>query len=219
MRKLSAALLACVLLAAVAAAPAAAAKPATRGFLPANARPLGYSLVEIGTAWNQWAWSTPADTNPLLAARCEPSPLDPRIWFLPVSLGGEFEADCDVPRGAFLVLTPGGVECSSIEPEPFFGANEEELLECVNEGFDLLTYAEVTFNGATTSNLDQYVVTTTLDTLPPDNLISPDAGLTMDKSFYLVISPLSPGTHILHAYDEFESLGIQAGITLTINVD
>jgi len=53
MRKLSAALLACVLLAAVAAAPAAAAKPATRGFLPANARPLGYSLVEIGTAWNQ----------------------------------------------------------------------------------------------------------------------------------------------------------------------
>ncbi len=170
MRRLSAALLACVLFAA-AAGPAAAAKPAMRGILPADARPLGYSLTEIGTAWNHWAFAAPADTSPLLAVRCEPSPLDPRIWFLPVSLGGEYEAECDVPRGVFLVLTAGGWECSSLEPEPWFGANEEELLECVNEGFDLLSYAEVTFNGITTSDLDQYVVTTELDTLPPDNLL------------------------------------------------
>ena len=112
MRRLSAVLLACVLLAAI-AGPAAAAKPATRGFLPANARPLGYSLVDIGTAWNNWAFASPADTSPLLAVRCEPSPLDPRIWFLPVSLGGEWESECNVPRGVFLVLTPGGWECSS----------------------------------------------------------------------------------------------------------
>ncbi len=35
----------------------------------------------------------------------------------------------------------------------------------------------------------------------------------------MVISPLSPGTHTLRAYDEFESLDFQAGITFTINVD
>ena len=177
MRRMTAAMLACVLLAATAGV-ASAAKPATRGFLPANAQPLGYSLVEIGTAFNHWAFATPADTNPLLAVRCEQSPLDPRIWFLPVSLGGETEATCEVPRGAFLVLTPGGWECSSIEPEPFFGANESELQECVDEGFDLLSYAEVTFNGKTTTDLDDYVVTTELDTLPANNLLGPDAGLT-----------------------------------------
>ena len=157
MRRMTAAMLACVLLAATAGV-ASAAKPATRGFLPAHAQPLGNSLVEIGTAFNHWAFATPADTNPLLAVRCEQSPLDPRIWFLPVSLGGETEATCEVPRGAFLVLTPGGWECSSIEPEPFFGANESELQECVDEGFDLLSYAEVTFNGKTTTDLDDYVV-------------------------------------------------------------
>ena len=218
MRRLSACLLACVLLTATAGS-VGAAKPATRGILPAEARPLGYTLTEIGTAWNHWAFASPADTSPLLAVRCEQSPLDPRIWFLPVSLGGEFEADCDVPRGAFLVLTAGGWECSSIEPEPFFGANEAELLDCVNAGFELLSYVEVTFNGTTTTDLDDYVVTTTLDTLPPDNLLGPDAGLTLDKGYYLVISPLSPGTHTLRAYDEFESIGFQAGITYTINVD
>ena len=186
--------------------------------LPADARPLGYSLVEIGTAFNHWAFATPEDTNPLLAVRCEPSPLDPKIWFLPVSLGGEWEATCEVPRGTFLVLTAGGWECSSIEPEPFFGADEAELQECVGEGFDLLNYVEVTFNGTTTTNLDDYVVTTELDTLPANNLLGPDAGLTLDKGYYLVISPLSPGTHTLRAYDEFESLDFQAGITFTIVV-
>jgi len=218
MRRLSAALLACVLLAATAGW-ASAAKPATRGILPADARPHGFSLVEIGTAWNHWGFATSADTNPLLAVRCEPSPLDPKIWFLPVSLGGEWEATCEVPRGAFLVLTAGGWECSSIEPEPFFGANEAELLDCVNAGFDLLNYVEVTFNGTTVTDLDDYVVTTTLDTLPPDNLLGPDAGLTLDKGYYLVLSPLSPGTHTLRAYDEFESLDFKAGITFTIIVD
>ena len=63
------------------------------------------------------------------------------------------------------MLTAGGRECSSIEPEPFFGANEDELQECVDEGFDLLSYVEVTFNGTTTTDLDDYVVTTELDTL------------------------------------------------------
>ncbi len=217
MRTLTAALLACVLLAATAGV-ASAAKPATRGILPANARPLGFSLVEIGTAFNHWAFATPADTNPLLAVRCEPSPLDPRIWFLPVSLGDESETTCEVPRGAFLVLTPGGWECSSIEPEPFFGADEEELQECVDDGFDLLSYVEVTFNGKTTTDLDAYVVTTEVDTLPANNLLGPDAGLTLDKGYYLIINPLSPGTHTLRAYDEFESLDFKAGITYTIIV-
>jgi len=69
------------------------------------------------------------------------------------------------------------------------------------------------------TDLDDYVVTTTLDTLPPDNLLGPDAGLTLDKGYYLVLSPLSPGTHTLRAYDEFESLDFKAGITFTIIVD
>ncbi len=203
----------------LAVAPAAnAGRPAIRGFLPPSARPHGYSLVDLATAYNQWLYGTPAESNPVLAGRCEPSPLDPKIWFLPVSLGGESEATCEVPQGAFLVLTPGGWECSSIEPVPFFGSNEAELRECVDAGFDLLSYVELTFNGETVTDLNAYVVTSRLDTLPPNNLLSSQSGLTMVKGYFLVLHPLPPGTYTLRAYGEFDSFGFQAGITYTIIV-
>ena len=203
------------LLALVTATSASAARPAIRGFLPASARPHGHSLVDISTAFNQWLYGTPAGSNPNLEGECEQSPLDSRIWFLPVSLGGESEVTCEIPTGTFLALTPGGWECSSLEPEPFFGSNEAELRECVDAGFALLSYVEVSFNGTTVTNLDEYVVTSRLDTLPPDNLLSADSGITMDKGYFLVLRPLSPGAHTLRAYDEFGDLGFQAGITYT----
>jgi hypothetical protein len=216
MRRLRAALLLSSLIAMLGASGVSAA-PA-RGFLPPSAHPLGYSMADLATAWNQWAFGSAADVNPLLAVRCEQSSLDPRIWFLPVSLGGEFENTCDVPAGTFLVLNVGGAECSSLEPEPFYGANEAELIDCVNEGFDLVSYAEVTAKGVTTTDLDAYAVTSHLDTLPPNNLFSTEPGLTMDRGIFMVVPPLSRGTHTFHAYDEFEVFDFQAGITYTINV-
>jgi len=69
--------------------------------------------------------------------------VDPKIWFLPDSLGGEWETTCEVPQGAFLVSTSGAWECSSLEPKAFYGGNEPESLECVDAGCDLRNYVEV----------------------------------------------------------------------------
>jgi hypothetical protein len=216
MRRLRIALLA-ALVAAVLAAPGASAAPA-KGFLPPTAHPLGYSMVDLATAWNKWAFGSAADVNPLLAVRCEQSSLNPRIWFLPVSLGGEFENTCNVPQGSFLILNVGGAECSNLEPEPFFGADAADLLDCVNDGFDLVSYAEVTAKGVTTTDLARYAITSHVDTLPANNLLSTESGLTMDKGYFMVVAPLSRGTHTFHAYDEFEVFDFKAGITYTINV-
>ena len=206
-----------VALALVAVQSVSAAPPATRGILPPDARPLGFTLTELAAAWNQWGFGT-AEDNPLLAVRCEQSPLDPRIWFLPVSLGGEWENTCNVPPGSFLVLTAGGSECSNLEPEPFFGADEADLLACVNETFEWLTYVEFTFNGKTVTDLADYIVTTPMYTYPPNNLFGADAGISRDKGYFLVLHPLSRGTHTFRAYDEFAIFNFQAGITYTINV-
>jgi hypothetical protein len=217
MRRLRTAILASTLAILLVAPVVSAAGPATRGFLPPSAHPRGHSLTELAQAWNVWAFGT-AEDNPLLAVRCEQSPIDPKIWFLPVSLGGEWENTCDVPQGAFLLMNPGGSECSNVEPEPFFGADEADLLACVNETFELLTYVEVTFNGKTVTDLDDYIVTTPLTHLPANNLLSTEPALSMDKGYFMVIHPLSRGTHVLRAYDEFESFDFTAGITYTINV-
>jgi hypothetical protein len=192
--------------------------PITPGFLPSNARVHGQGLTDLATAWVLWAFGSAAEVNPLLDGRCERSPVDPRIWFLPASLGGESESTCKVPPGTFLVITPGSLECSNLEPEPFYGADESELRVCADDGFDLLTYAEVTLDGTSVTNLDDYVLTTNLLTLPPNNLISPESGISIDKGYFLVIPPLSRGTHTLRLYDEFESFDFHAGITFTIVV-
>jgi hypothetical protein len=218
MRRLAIVLVAGMLLAS-AAGPVSATKPAMPGFLPANAHPHGYSLVDLGTAWNRWSLATPFESNPFLQARCEQSPLDPKIWFLPEPYpGGPAAADCSVPQGAFLVISPFFIECSDAEPPPFYGGDETELRKCVEEGFDLLSSAEATLNGRTAANLDDYVVTTLLDTVPANNLLGSGPALTMNRGIFMVVAPLSRGMHTLGMSWEIGSWELQAAITIRVSV-
>jgi hypothetical protein len=178
----------------------------------------GHSLTELATAYGVWAFGTSAEVNPLIDSRCERSPIDPRTYFLPASLGGEQVSTCKVPPGTFLLVTPGFIECSTLEPEPFFGADETELRACVDDLFSFLNHAEVVLDGRPVTNPQDYVLTTRPATLPPNNLISTESGLSLSKGYFLVIAPLSRGTHTLRLYDEFQAFGFQAGITFTIVV-
>ena len=60
--------------------------------------------------------------------------------------------------------------------------------------------------------------TTRLVSLPPNNLISTASGQSLSKGYFLAIPPLSRGTHTLRLYDEFQAMGFQAGLTITIVV-
>lgn len=82
----------------------------------------------------------------------------------------------------------------------------------------MLNRADVILDGRPVENLDDYALTTRPITLPANNLISTESGLSLSKGYFLVMSPLSRGTHTLRLYDEFEALGFQAGITITIVV-
>jgi hypothetical protein len=68
------------------------------------------------------------------------------------------------------------------------------------------------------TDLEDYIVTTPVTNLPANNLFSADPALSRDKGYFMVVHPLSRGTHILRAYDEFASFDFVAGITYTINV-
>lgn len=210
MRRLTA-LLAAGLLAGSIVGSASAARPAMPGLLPVTAHPHGHALVELATAWSLWAFSA-ADHNPLIEQRCEPSPLDPGIWFLPASMGTDTEVTCEVPPGAFLFITPGGIICTEVVGD---GSTEEELRACLDFWFNL-TYAEVRLDGRLATDLDDYLLVSEPVTLPADNLFGPSPGLTMMKTWDLVAAPLSRGTHSLRIYAE--APGFAAGITFTIVV-
>jgi hypothetical protein len=203
-----------------------AATPPMQGFLPADAHPHGYSLVDLGTAWNAWAFSAPPESNPFLAERCEQSPIDPKIWFLPEPnpYGGPPAVTCEVPQGAFLVFSPFFLEWSQAElidsgllDHP---ASEAELRAAVEEWFALLGSVEVAFDGqtATTADLADYIVVTDLDTLPAGNFFSLDPTDTMNKGFFMVIAPPSRGTHMLSANFDIPELDLVCTLTITLKV-
>jgi hypothetical protein len=215
MRRFAIALAAGLLLASV-AGPANAAKPAAPGFLPANAHAHGYSLVDVATAWSYWAFATPEQTNPTIAGRCEQSSIDSRIWFLPVSVGGEYGLTCVVPQGAFLVAVVAGSVFTEVTGD---GTGAAELTALAEEDFLLLTAARATLDGRMATSLDRYAVTTHPFSLPADNLFGPDPGLTVARVMTMMIEPLSRGTHTLSVYDAYASYDFEAGIDFTILVD
>jgi hypothetical protein len=214
MRRLATTLMTFVLILAV-AGPAAAAGTAGRGFLPPNARVHGHTLTELSVAWNLWGFGGAEDVNPLVNPRCEQSSLDPRIWFTPVSFGVDEELDCDIPVGAFLVVTPGGYFCDPVEAG---GSTEAELRACAVAGFEFLSYVEVVLDGRSATNLDRYIVTSPRIGLPGPNLLSDEPTFVVDKSYFLVVHPLSRGQHTVRAYDEAEEFDFKAGFTFHITV-
>jgi hypothetical protein len=215
MRRATAIVLA-ILLATAVAGPASAdggGHGAGKGFVQPNAKVHGYSLEQLAIAWNTYAFGTPAPENPLLTNRCEPSPTDPRIWFVPVSIGGDYEVDCQVPTGAFLVATPAGYFCEPIEAG---GSSTAALLACATNGFATLTFVQVVLDGRQAKHLDRYVVTTPRIELAGPNLLSEDATPIIDKGIYVVVKPLRPGSHTLRLYDEFGSLAFGVTVNLTV---
>ena len=216
MRRASA-IIPAILLAMALAGPAAAdggGHGAGKGFVPPNAQIHGSSLEQLAIAWNRYAFSTAAPENPLITPRCEQSPTDERIWFVPVSIGGDYEVDCEVPTGAFLVATPAGYFCEPVEAG---GSSTAALLTCATNGFSTLTFVEVLLDGRQAKNLDRYVVTTPRIELAGPNLLSDDPTPIIDKGIYVVIKPLTPGSHTLRLYDEFGALSFGVTVNLTVS--
>jgi hypothetical protein len=223
MRRLATVLIAVLMLAAI-ATPASASPPATRGVLPPQAHVHGQSLTDVGAAFMYWNWSTPVATNPIVTGICEPWPAHPRIWFLPQTLGDHPTWTCDVPEGVLLVVSPFTVECSNVEDDPFYGADAAGQRACADAAYALLTSMSVTVDGRAATGLDGYAVPTPYTRLPDENLLTDLLGLqpqetwTTGRGVFLVLAPLSPGSHVV-ATDAFvEAWGWTAGMTYEITV-
>ena len=124
------------------------------------------------------------------------------------------EVDCQIPQGAFLVLTPAGYGCTGADG---FGTTEAELRACVEPGFDEFTTIEASLDGKAVKDVERYIVTTPVVQLPGPNLVSDDATPSVLRGVFLVVHPLSPGQHTAHALAEAED-GFTAAITYHLTV-
>lgn len=186
------------------------------GILPSWVRVGGHSMSDYAGDFDVWFLSN-ADDSPTLNPRCEQSPLNHKVWYLPVSIGGDVTVSCDIPRGSFLLLMSGSAECSDLEAPPWYGGNAAELRACVNEQAAAITDTSITIDGWTTHNLDRHLIRSGVVNMPANNLLSPDAGISMIKGYFVMLLPLRRGHHTLAGWVEFGT-DFAGGVTYEINI-
>ncbi len=189
--------------------------------LPPHAHAFGKTLGEWSAKWWQWAFSIPMAAHPLFdTADCDTGQSG-KVWFL----GGTFTGaaatrDCTVPHGKAILFPIANVECSTLEGPPFFGSNEAELRACAAAFQDTASGLSATIDGHEVKHVDRYRVQSPLYefSAPADGLFGPDpvSGQSVSDGVWILLAPLSHGSHTIHFEGSFPGFPIVVTYNLTI---
>jgi hypothetical protein len=179
---------------------AAAAATAAVEILPPGDPFAGLTRGEWDARQWQWLVSMPVDINPgddTTGDRCGHGQSGPVFFVIGSGNGGE--RTCVVAEGTAIFVVVATVECSTVEPPPFFGRTEEELRACVTADMDTVTDVSARVNGVDVANLDTYRTASPLFTLtfPDNNIFGAESGVAhaVSEGYSFVIAPPSPGRY------------------------
>jgi hypothetical protein len=190
------------------------------GIVPPKARLQGLSYSQWQARWEKWVDSLPASTHPFNPGGSVLQGQTGNVWFLTGT--GSFTPevrDITIPTGKFLLFPILAVECSTVESPPFHGDNEAELRAGTKFFMDRGTGLSAEIDGVPVNNVGAYRRQSTVVsfTLPDDNIFGVPAGTSghsVDDGVFLMVKPLSVGSHTIHFYGVFDLTDI-FGITLT----
>ncbi len=193
------------------------------GVLPPNSRVQGMTYGEWSVEWWQYVFSLPMDQNPLVGATgavCA-FELNGNVAVVVVDPSSPDPIECEVPAGTMLFLDILSAECSTLEAPPFYGGNEDELRACA-QGF-VLHDLEATIDGVAIQNIEAYIHTSPLFefTLPADNILEVEAGLTgqsVSNGAHLMLAPLTPGEHTIRFQASYPDLEFSVDTNYHITV-
>lgn len=185
----------------------------------------GATRGEWDARWWQWAVSMPEDINPNFdtsGERCGYGQSGP-VFLLPGSFTGEpASVTCVVPEGAAIFVAAGGSGCSTVEPPPFFGRNEEELRACAMANTDAIVDVQASINGEEVPDLESYRSSSPLFTLnfPADNFYGVPEGvaLSVSEGYNFIVAPPPPGEYeiVVSALFEGEPAPFEGTITVIV---
>ena len=201
-----------------------AAGTGTLRILPAHAHAFGKSLGEWTAAWWQWAIAMPTDAHPLFDTADCGAGQSGKVWFL----GGAFTGtvttrECAVPHGKAILVPVVNVDCSTVEPPPFFGSNEAELRACAKSFLDPAAGLSLSIDGQDVTELDSLrVQSPVFDFTGPDNNIlfvpGPISGQAVSDGVWALLAPLSTGEHVLHLKASFPEFNFHIDVTYNLIV-
>jgi len=179
-------------------------EPTAVEILPPDEPYAGATRGEWEARWWQWAVSMPVDVNPTFdttGERCGYGQSGP-VFFLPTGAGGESgDYTCVVPEGVAIYASAGGAECSTVEPPPWFGRNEEELRACAAAAVDQTEEVHATINGQELPDFASYRTSSPLFTMsfPENNIfgVAPGVADAVAETYSVIIAPPAPGEYVI----------------------
>jgi hypothetical protein len=230
-RRISRALASAMLLS-VAVLPSAA--PADNGLTSKIITPdfviAGRTYGEWSAAWWQWALSIPASSHPLFDKGDCTTGQSGQVFFL----GGKFcvlgdkscnaslaKRKCTVPRGRnlFFPIVNTFDEGTPTDVPP---VTINDLRAVVQGIIDGATNLEVDLDGQSLKDLRAFRVQSSVFgfTLPADNFFGAPAGVyfpTADEGYYVMLEPLSAGSHLLHFTGSLPGFTLDITYKLTVS--
>jgi len=194
------------------------------------------SFKKLSVEWEQWALSIPTPVNPTLDNTGQNAVVGQRgpIWFLAgVFGGGTATRTCSVPQGValfFPVINSVNINTPNVcgQKEPL---TVSELRAASAVFIDKASNLSATVDGIAIKNLRRVRSQVFSVALPEDNIFDKPcengglgnvpAGIyspAVDDGFYVLLDPLSVGTHALHFHAENPSQGFTEDVTYNLAV-
>jgi hypothetical protein len=125
------------------------------------------------------------------------------VVFLGATGTGTVSGSCTLDAGTSVLLPLINVECSSLEPEPFFGRTPPERAACAKGFADDFTDLSLIINGVSVGNLSRLRVASPPFRFSPveGNTFGIPAGTGGSSSdgYWALIGPLAPGDYEIFA--------------------
>jgi hypothetical protein len=148
------------------------------------------------------------------------------VFFL-VGGGGQnttAKRTCTIPRGKALFFPIINAECSTLEPGDFHGDNEYALRVCAASWVNptILNSLKVTIDGVRLHNLEntraESPVFTFTSPTTTGNLQLQGTGISVAEGYWVLLKPLSVGTHTIHFEASAPEKGNFQNVTYTLIV-
>ena len=188
--------------------------------------PAGETYGELSARWWEWLVSIPAEKNPNLdetGANCAQGQYG-NVWFLGSSFGGSATRTCTIPKGKPIFLTI--INAAGYDPQPQLGETTILYRQIIGEWMDGAANLKCTLDGRPCAyNLfalrAQSPVFTAIQ--PKDGVYSEytDAkilGPMVADGYWVLLSPLRPGHHVLKFGGELPDLGFSVDVTYNLTV-
>jgi hypothetical protein len=190
---------------------------------PPTASPFGMTYTDWSVAWWQWALARPVDGHPFIdpgfVCNAPNNGQSGPVWFLALSQlqRPEFERSCTIPANTPVFIGLVNVECSSLEPTfpaGTGGQTEEEQRACADFVADHIVVNRRTpfceIDGEAVANLGsfrfpspQFTFTAPTEWIFGDPDHPGGTGTAVSDGYFLMLKPLSTGTHTLRCGGAF----------------